>query len=255
MRFLYLFFILWNGFWSFSQVPDQEDLYHHSVEKDTINNLRDVYVAKKNGDTLIKSNDLLYREDQFYLGVNYGLLQNKPQGISQNGFSAGFNFGFLRDIPLNKNRNIGIAIGTGYSFYSYRTNFRISKTQNDIKYTIAENFDKNNLSLHFLDFPIEFRWRTSTPKNINFWRVYTGFKLSYLTFNRSQIKGNFPTETIKNNPDFNKFRYSVFLSCGHGSITFYVNYSLNPIFKNAYYIDEKRINMSDMNLGLIFYIL
>jgi len=255
MRFFYLFFILWSGFWSFSQVPDQEDLYHHPTEKDTLSDSRDFYTSETKRDTLIKSNDLFYREDQFFISVTYGLFYNKPQGIAQNGFSTGFNFGFLRDIPINKDRNIAIAVGMGYSFYSYGTNLHISKKQNNIEYTLVENFDKNKLSLHFLDFPIEFRWRTSTPKNINFWRVYAGFKFSYLTFNRSQIKGNFPTETIRNNPDFNKFRYSVFLSFGHGSITFYANYSLNSTFKNAYYSDNKPINMSDMNLGLIFYIL
>jgi len=255
MRFIYLFFVFFNCFWGLSQVPDQEDLYHHPMENDTIKDIRDISDYPKKNDTIIKSNDLFYREDQFYLGVMYGLLQNKPQGISQNTFSASFHFGFLRDIPINKNRDIAIAIGLGYSFSNYRTNLHISKTENQTKYIQAENFDKNKLALHFLDIPIEFRWRTSTPKNINFWRVYSGIKFSYLTFSRSQIKGNFPTQTIKNNSDFNKFRYSVFLSIGHGSITFYVNYGLNSIFKNAYYSDDKRINMRDMSLGFMFYIL
>ena len=39
--------------------------------------------------------DSLYREDQFYLGITYNLLNNKPNEVKQNGFSSGFNFGFI----------------------------------------------------------------------------------------------------------------------------------------------------------------
>jgi len=255
MRFFSFFFVLWSGFLGFSQIPDSEDLYH-PIEKDTIYKEEiKPNTPEENKNNRLKSNDLFYREDQFYLGVTYGLLQKKPKEISQNGFSVGFHFGFLRDIPLNKERNIAVAVGLGYSFYNYKTNLHIAKTENNIEYKLAKDFNKNKISLQFLDLPIEFRWRTSTPKNINFWRIYAGFKLSYLTFNRSQITGNFVTQTLKNNPDLNKLRYGTFLSVGHGSITLYVNYSLNAIFKNAYYTDGKPIDMSDMNLGLMFYIL
>jgi len=255
MRFFAFVFIFLCGFWCFSQIPDLEDLYH-PIEKDTLSKEEiKLNVSEENKNNRLKSNDPFYREDQFLIGVTYGLLYNKPKEISQNKFSVGFHFGFLRDIPLNKNRNIAVAAGMGCSFYNYKTNLHISKTENIIEYRLAEDFNQNKISLQFLDFPIEFRWRTSTPKNINFWRIYVGFKLSYLTFNRSKITGNFATQTIKNNPDLNKLRYGTFLSVGHGSITFYVNYSLNSIFKNAHYIDGKTIDMSDMNLGLMFYIL
>lgn len=254
MRFFWSFLVVWVSFSGFSQVPDEEELYHHNwVEQDSIN-MREFAIERKDNDTLIKSNDLFYREDQFYFGLTYNLLQNRSQGISQNAFSAGIHMGFLRDIPLNKDRNVGIAIGAGYSFSNYRTNMHISEVGNDIHYAIAEDFDRSKLSLHFLEVPIEFRWRTSTPKNTKFWRIYTGFKVSYLTFSRSKITGNFPSETILNNPDFSKFLYGAYLSVGHGSITFYAHYTLNPIFKNAY-IEGERINLTSLNLGLMFYIL
>ena len=44
--------------------------------------------------------DSLYREDQFYAGVTYNLLGKMPSGLSQNGFSSGFYFGFIRDMPV-----------------------------------------------------------------------------------------------------------------------------------------------------------
>ena len=216
--------------------------------------MREFEIKKKDNDTLIKSNDLYYREDQFYFGITYNLLQNRTDKISQNAFSAGFHLGFLRDIPLNKDRNVAIAIGAGYSFSNYRTNLHISEVDNDITYRIAEDFDRSKLSLHFIEVPIEFRWRTSTPKSTRFWRVYPGFKVSYLTFSRSKITGNFPSETVKNNPDFTKIRYGIYLSVGHGNITFHANYSLNPIFEKAY-INGNPIELTTLNLGLMFYIL
>jgi hypothetical protein len=33
---------------------------------------------------------ILYREDQFYFGFTYNTLQQKPAGVSQDKFSAGF---------------------------------------------------------------------------------------------------------------------------------------------------------------------
>lgn len=254
MRLFLSFLLILISLSGFSQVPDQEELYHHNrIEKDTVN-IREFSLTKKDNDTLIKSNDLYYREDQFYFGITYNLLQNRTEGISQNAFSAGIHLGFLRDIPINKNRNVALAIGAGYAFSNYRTNLHISKVDNDIVYQIAEDFDRSKLSLHFLEVPLEFRWRTSTPKNTKFWRIYSGYKMSYLTFSRSKITGDFPSETVKNNPDFTKFRHNVYLSIGHGNITFHANYSLNPIFEEAY-INGTSIELTSFNLGLMFYIL
>ena len=34
--------------------------------------------------------DSLYREDQFYIGVTYNTLQNRPIGVTQNNFTPSF---------------------------------------------------------------------------------------------------------------------------------------------------------------------
>ena len=57
--------------------------------------------------------DPKYREDQFYFGITHSILMNKPQGYKPNSFSTGISFGFLRDFPLNKRRNVAIAPGVG----------------------------------------------------------------------------------------------------------------------------------------------
>ena len=55
--------------------------------------------------------DPFYREDQFYVGVSHSILQDKPQGFSQRSLSPNIVFGFLRDIPVNLDRNWAVAPG------------------------------------------------------------------------------------------------------------------------------------------------
>jgi hypothetical protein len=50
---------------------------------------------------------------RFYFGFYLYTLQQKPAGVSQDKFSAGFSGGFLRDMPINKDRTHAIAVGLG----------------------------------------------------------------------------------------------------------------------------------------------
>ena len=67
-------------------------------------------------DTLVIKVDSLYREDQFYFSITYNTLIHKPLGLSQSKFSSGLSLGFLRDMPINKNRTIAIASGIGLTY-------------------------------------------------------------------------------------------------------------------------------------------
>jgi hypothetical protein len=60
--------------------------------------------------------------------------------------------------------------------------------------------------------------------------------------------------TIKNNPDFNKLQYSIYLTAGWNTWNFYASYGLNTIFKSAK-IENEAIKMRSLNIGLQFYIL
>ena len=64
-----------------------------------------VFGALSAQDSLKVEIDDKYREDQFYASITYNLFSNQPEDISQNEFSTGFHFGFIRDMPFNKKRN------------------------------------------------------------------------------------------------------------------------------------------------------
>ncbi len=207
----------------------------------------------------IKDVDSLYKEDQFYAGITYNLIDKKPAGLSQNGFSFGFHFGFIKDMPINKKRNLAFGIGLGYSTNAFNQNLLINKDNiGDPNYSIlndASTFTKNKFSQHLIEVPFEFRWRTSNPTEYKFWRIYTGFKISYVLASNTKYVGDLGTLKYRGIADFNDIQYGLTLSMGYNTWNFYVYYALNPLFKSDAKLDEKSIELKAIKIGLMFYVL
>jgi hypothetical protein len=201
--------------------------------------------------------DSLYREDQFYFGITLNTLQNKPKGLTQDKFSAGFSAGFLRDFPVNKSRTVAIAPGLGFTFNNFNQNLKITQVNQNPVYAIIDSnidYNKNRFSQFSVDVPIEFRWRSSTFESHKFWRIYGGFKMSYLLYDKSIYKDNQGQIVLSNNNDFNKFQYGTYISAGYNSINVYAYYGLNSLFQSAKTSTES-IDMNSLNIGVMFYIL
>lgn len=201
--------------------------------------------------------DSLYREDQFYFSLSLTTLQNKPAGLTQDKFSSAFSLGFLRDFPINKSRTIAIAPGIGIAYNNYNQNLKISESNQIPVYTILEStisFDKNKFSQLLVEVPIEFRWRSSTYESHKFWRVYGGFKMGYLIFDKSIYQDVNGKITVQNNKDFNAIQYGTYLSVGYNSINIFAYYGLNSLFESAKTTSES-IDMNAFNIGVMFYIL
>ena len=202
--------------------------------------------------------DSLYREDQFFIGLTYNLLKNTPVGFSNDKFSTGLSAGFLRDIPLNPKRNIAIAPGLGLTFNNYSQNIGITPANGAPVYTVLTDptsYSSNKFSQLFVDIPLEFRWRGSTFENHTFFRIHAGLKLSYLLLDRSVLRSNSGDVVLTNNPDFNKLQYGFFAAAGYGGVNLYIQYGLNPLFKNVQTTTAEKLDAKSLNIGLIFYIL
>jgi hypothetical protein len=202
--------------------------------------------------------DSLYREDQFYFSFSYNLLSNTPKGFDQNKFSPGISFGFLRDMPVNKNRTLAIAAGLGYTHAAYNQNLIINEANGSTTYMISDEetpYSKNKLFFHYVDLPIEFRWRTSTPESHKFWRIYTGFKISYLFYDKYKLVNSNGTSIMTKNDDFNKIQYGTYIAIGWNTWNFFTYYGLNPLFNSSAKINNESIDMNTVNFGLQFYIL
>jgi len=201
--------------------------------------------------------DSLYREDQFYFSFTLNTLQNKPAGLTQDKFSSGFSAGFLRDMPINKKRTFAIAPGLGFTINNYNQNLAITESNDIPVYTIIDpltEYRKNKFSQFSVDVPVEFRWRSSTFESHKFWRIYGGFKMSYLIYDKSVYEDAQGKIVVANNKDFEKFQYGAYISSGYNSINVYVYYGLNSLFQSAK-TNAESIDMNSLNIGVMFYIL
>ena len=206
-----------------------------------------------------KEVDSLYKEDQFYAGVTYNLLAKTPSGLNQRGFSLGFHLGFIKDMPINKSRDLAIGIGLGLSANSFNQNLLISKgNSNNFTYNILEDsntYSKNKFSSYLIEVPFEFRWRTSTPTDYNFWRIYTGFKFGYVLLQTSKYQGDLGSLKYSKNDGFNSFQYGLTLSAGYNTWNIYLYYALNPLFSKEAQLNGRLLNMNAIKIGLMFYVL
>lgn len=199
-----------------------------------------------------------YREDQFYVGITYNVPLNVPAGVSILGVSGGIFAGFLRDMPVNKQRNFAIAVGAGISFDQYGQNLFIQKRNGPTHFEVLDDdqdFNSNRLSVYTVELPIELRWRTSTSAYSKFWRVYGGIRLGYSYYHKSKLKESGNTITTTKIPEFEKFRAGLTLSMGYSTFNFYAYYGLNPFFPDGITNSGQEVDFQTVKLGLIFYIL
>ncbi|WP_299678819.1 porin family protein [uncultured Tenacibaculum sp.] len=192
-----------------------------------------------------------YLEDQLYLGVSYDIMLNQPKGTSSTGFSYSLSFGYIRDIPLNRKGNFAIGVGAGYGFNSFNHGIQVL---DDSTIQLAVDISSNKLVLHNLEFPIQFRWRTSDAITYSFWRIYSGVKMTYNLNNSFNYVENGNSFEFANIPIYNNFQTGLELSAGYGTFNFYMYYGLTPVYKNVV-INNTSVNSNIIKFGLIFYLL
>lgn len=199
---------------------------------------------------------LKYKEDQIYFGISYIIIDQKIDGFKQNGFSKGLQIGVFKDISLRPEGDFAIGLGLGYSINHQISNLNISKDNYGYENFSLLNSSSQNTKINIfnnsIDFPIEFRWRTSTLENYSFWRIYTGYKLSYRfsNFIKSSDIGREKLENIR------PLSQSITLSLGYNTWNLFFEYALTNIFKNFDRLgNEIPYKLKPLKIGLIFYIL
>lgn len=196
-----------------------------------------------------------YREDQVYIDLNFSLQPNNINDFKQNGFSRSVHLGVLRDYPISKIGDKAIAVGMGYGFVRLVNNINVEKSQQTYLYDIpvAQRALRNVFSYHQLQLPVELRWRTSSPSEYAFWRVYLGYRLSYQF--GAQYKPFFGRKfPLKN--QLNELQHNVGISLGFNTWNLRFDYSLTPLLKgDIRSINNKRLTLFPLQIGLIFYLL
>lgn len=207
-----------------------------------------------------KETDSLYREDQFYFGVTYNIVTSVPNGVNKLGISGGLQVGYLRDMPINKRRNIAIGLGAGLSIDQYGQNLLIARNPSgDTSFSIIDDTNEisyNRLNTFVVEAPLEFRWRSSTPESYKFWRIHSGIRIGYVFHHKASFKESGVKITSKDIPELEKLRLGATLGLGYSTFNFYVYYSINPMFVDHTLADTgEKVDFRPIKLGLILYIL
>tara|TARA_B110000008_G_scaffold145936_2_gene147627 strand:+ start:751 stop:1368 length:618 start_codon:yes stop_codon:yes gene_type:complete len=205
MGFKYLFLFLSTIFFSYGQI-------NYSIP-DSLSNLK-------------------YREDQFYIGANYLVIQSDNELIQQNDFSSQIHFGFLRDFPLTRKGNWSIAVGLGSSYTQFQSNLDYRTG------SISPNF--NSAKYISLNLPLEIRWRSSSSTSFSFWRIYLGSQLQY----------NFISEDLNM---LKKLTTVSTINLGYNTWNFSVGYDFYNRFINSENNSSNQFKL--LTVGLIFYVL
>ena len=195
-----------------------------------------------------------YAEDQLYVMVSYNQLFNQPAMVKGSRFSYGLSTGFMKDLILNKQGSISMALGVGYNFDLLNHGLTISEENNNITFEVDNSGATNKLLLHNLEFPFELRWRGSDAQTYKFWRVYMGVKASYNLSNNFKFTNETNSFSFSNVSNYNTWQYGLTLSVGYDVFAAHVYYGLNPILKDTS-LGTADISSKIMRIGLIFYLL
>jgi hypothetical protein len=196
-----------------------------------------------------------YSDDQIYVSVSYSQFNNQPSNVTKSNFSYSLSGGIMKDISRNKMGTIAIAAGFGYGFDFFNHKLKVNELNGKTVFTSDNTISDNVFKAHNLEFPIEIRWRTSTAKKYNFWRIYTGIKFLYNLNNQFQYE-DINAKQIKYSDvsSYNKLQYGLTISAGYDAFNMNVFYGLTPIYTNGN-IDGESVNTQILKFGLIFYFL
>ena len=195
-----------------------------------------------------------YREDQIYFSLYYNSLGSELDNFKENKFSSSFNIGFIRDIPISKSGKFALGLGVGYGINSFNNNMKLSSINQSL-YELLSNRDaptKNTFNFSEIQFPLEIRWRNSSPSNYKFWRIYAGLKYSKVI--QSAFKHVSSQENYKlTNLPINLDQLGLTLNIGYNTWNIGLYKSLRPFFnKNIQSLPQ---GLEQFKVGLIFYIL
>ena len=195
--------------------------------------------------------DPLYREDQIYASVGYPLLIDVPEALTQNKLSHTFSLGFVRDMPINRARNLAFGLGFGLNYNVVYTNLQFTEYME--AYTFLSTDVTNQWNNLDIEIPLEFRWRSSDPSNYQFWRVYAGL-VGYYTLSAKQRTRTELIDSITS-LSVQKFRLALRLNVGNNTWNLTYTHPIDSFFDYDKSPHNKLFSqLKTAKLGLVFYV-
>ncbi|HAQ71528.1 MAG TPA: hypothetical protein DCR48_11195 [Flavobacteriales bacterium] len=189
--------------------------------------------------------DKVKHQDLFYIDLNWDRLLGVSAPIEQKWFGRGIGLGLLYDQPLNKNGNVSVAAGVGFTSHNYYMNSvatRFNGPNNgytDFSIVGDSVYTRGKISVNYVDIPFELRFRLNPDKNGNRWKLALGGKVGYKIQAHEKIINN---QDIKiktyDYPHITRLRYGLSGRVGYGSIMLSAFYSLTPFFDENHSINQ-----------------
>ncbi len=191
------------------------------------------------------------RKDQLMIDFNYENFVNGPSNVDFKWYNRGINVQYLYDIHIVKNR-FTIGIGAGFSSQNYYGNGYLTQDTlsngkvGTVWETRDEDYDRNKVSVNYLEVPLELRYRSKINERGYQWRFTVGAKYGYLIdVHDKLILSNGDKFKTYNFPDVEDYRYGVLTRIGYGKVNLTAYYSVSPFFK-----DGKGQEMNQLSIGI-----
>ena len=213
----------------------------------------------------------MHPSDRFIVTLFTDIWQDVPGSMDLKTIQRGINISAMQDMPLGRS-NFSVAAGLElsshnlYSDHRYVYHPHIPGTPEKYDFTpIQDDYNKNKLSLNYLEVPVQFRYRTRELNRTL--RFYAGMKAGYLINGHTKYEGEasypipggtqfdiLPVELIREVKikehkldNIADYRIGLTAMVGYGSVNLHLYYPLTKIFE-----ENSARDMYPVSLGLSF---
>jgi hypothetical protein len=130
-------------------------------------------------------------KDRLIVGLFTDIWSNLPGDMETKAINRGFTIDYLQDFPISTT-NFSFAVGLGFTSHNLYGDYFYERTLNRHDFVpnlLDLEYDKNKISLNYLNIPLEVRFRTrNTPHTF---RIHAGVKAGLLINAHTKYVGEF----------------------------------------------------------------
>ncbi len=193
--------------------------------------------------------------ERFLLELFTDIWQDEPENMDMNTINRGVGIYFLQDFVLGTS-NFSFATGLGFASHNlYSDHYYLfdPETETYNFEAIQADYDKNKLSLNYIDVPVEIRFRTRTLPHT--FRLHAGIKGGYMIQAHTKYEGGDEIFQHGNDIKFKehnldqieRFRFGITGRIGYGRVTLNAFMPLTDVF-----YDNNAEDMRPISVGLTF---
>jgi len=199
--------------------------------------------------------------DRVVIDVFTDFWSGDPSNIKVKKVNLATNVKLLKDIPLAKGP-FSLAFGIGFDAHNFKSNgsLTVDTAGKSVFIPLPDtlfggtivDYKKNKLTVAYLDFPVELRFRTKNETGNKF-KFSIGFQPGFLMNKHTKYVGtdlwDGTGKKIKRKvhdlSNIEKYRYGITARIGYGMYNFMFYYSLTNVFKK-----DKGPELAPMSIGI-----